>query len=342
MSDESRPITPEIVTEDDEQPKGDLVPQSNKPDILYLVPITGRPHLPAQVQPLMVSKKRWEETIVKASKDSKNLLGLSYLSEVNGKYVYKKDFPEMGCVVRMLNIVDVEGNIQFIAQGLERFKIKKFLSDKPPFVAQVEYLKKSDEDEDELKAYAISIISAIKQLLSLNPLYSEDLKQYLGRFSPDQPSPLTDFAAGITTADGDTLQEILETESILARMKKVMMLLKKEIEIAKLQTKIQKDINTQVDDNKRKFFLKEQLKAIQKELGMAKDDKTSDVDKFKARFAELNPPEHVVKRFDEEIEKLSVLETGSSEYGVTRNYLDWVTSFPWGVTSEDNIDIEQA
>ncbi len=108
------------------------------------------------------------------------------------------------------------------------------------------------------------------------------------------------------------------------------MLLQKEIEIAKLQTKIQKDINTKVDDNKRKFFLKEQLKAIQKELGIQKDDKTSDVDKFKERFAELDPPEHVVKRFDEEVEKLSVLETGSSEYGVTRNYLDWVTSFPFG------------
>ena len=120
------------------------------------------------------------------------------------------------------------------------------------------------------------------------------------------------------------------------------MLLKKEIEIAKLQTKIQKDINIQVDENKRKFFLKEQLKAIQKELGMQKDDKTSDVDKFKERFAELDPPEHVVKRFEEEIEKLSILETGSSEYGVTRNYLDWVTSFPWGVHSEGSISILSA
>jgi ATP-dependent Lon protease len=161
-------------------------------------------------------------------------------------------------------------------------------------------------------------------------------------FSPDQPSPLTDFAAGITTASGDDLQEVLELPSIMDRMKKVMMLLQKEIEIAKLQSKIQKDVNTQVDENKRIFFLKEQLKAIQKELGLQKDDKTSDVDKFKERFAELNPPEHVVKRFGEEVEKLSVLETGSSEYGVTRNYLDWITSFPWGVYSEDNIDIQRA
>ncbi|MCP3943816.1 MAG: endopeptidase La [Desulfobacteraceae bacterium] len=342
MTDETKPITPEIMNEEEAISGSGLVQQSVKPDILYLVPITGRPHLPAQVQPLIVNKKRWEETLIKASRDSNDLLGLSYLSEVKGKYVYTKDFPKVGCVVRMMNIADVEGHIQFIAQGLERFKIKKFLSSKPPFVVQVEYFKKIKEDEDKLKAYAISIISSIKKLLSLNPLYSEELKQYLGRFSPDQPSPLTDFAAGITTASGDDLQEILEIESIIERMKKALMLLQKEIEIAKLQTKIQKDLNTQVDDNKRKFFLREQLKAIQRELGMQKDDKTSDVDKFREKFEKLSPPEHVITRFDEEIEKLSVLETGSSEYGVTRNYLDWITSFPWGVYSEDNIDITRA
>ncbi|MCP3874052.1 MAG: endopeptidase La [Desulfobacteraceae bacterium] len=342
MTEDNKPITPEIVEDENTDADGQLVQQIEKPDILYLIPITGRPHLPAQVQPLMVSKKRWEQTLMKASKDSKNLLGIAYIKEVKGKYVYKEDFPEVGCVVRMMNVTDVKGNIQFIAQGLERFRIKRFISDKPPFVVQVEYFKKVKENEDELKAYAIAIINAIKKLLSLNPLYGEEVRQYLGMFSPEQPSPLTDFAAGITTATGDSLQEILESVSIMDRMKKVMMLLQKEIEIAKLQSKIQKDVNTQVDENKRKFFLMEQLKAIQKELGLQKDDKTSDVDKFKEKFAKLSPPEHVVKRFDEEVEKLSVLETGSSEYGVTRNYLDWVTSFPWGIYSKDNVDIKRA
>jgi len=342
MTDDTKPITPEIVEDENESKDGQLVQQSIKPDILYLIPITGRPHLPAQAQPLLVSKKRWEETLTKASKDSKNLLGLAYVREVKGKYVYKEDFPKVGCVVRMMNVVEFQGNIQFIAQGLERFRIKRFLSDKPPFVVQAEYFEKTQENENELKAYAIAIINAIKQLLSLNPLYSEEVRQYLGMFSPDQPSLLTDFAAGITTASGDDLQKVLELSSVMDRMKKVMMLLQKEIEIAKLQSKIQKDVNTQVDENKRKFFLKEQLKAIQKELGLAKDDKTSDVEKFKKKFAKLEPPEHVTKRFNEEIEKLSVLETGSSEYGVTRNYLDWITSFPWGVYSTDNIDIDRA
>ncbi|MDA3916603.1 MAG: endopeptidase La [Deltaproteobacteria bacterium] len=342
MTDDSKPIMAEIVEDDSEKKGGQLVPQNVKPDILYLLPITGRPHMPAQVQPLVINKKRWEETLRKASKDSHNLLGLSYLKEVKGKHVYKKDFPKVGCIVRMMNIVDVQENIQFIAQGLERFKIKKFLSDKPPFVVQVEYFEKIKENEDEIKAYAIAIINSIKQLLSLNPLYSEALKQYLGMFSPDQPSPLTDFAAGITTASGDDLQEVLELTSVMERMKKVMTLLQKEIEITKIQNKIQKKLNVQMDENKRKFFLKEQLKAIQQELGLKKDDKTSDVDKFKEKFAKLTPPEHVVERFEEEIEKLSVLETGSSEYGVTRNYIDWVASFPWGVYSKDNVDIKRA
>lgn len=344
MNDSNEPITPEIVTDENGKESGghQLVQHSVKPDILHLVPISGRPHLPAQLQPLIVNKKMWESTLQDAAENSNSLIGLCYVKDVQKREVTQKDFPKVGCVVRIMNVMEMEGNIQFVAQGLERFKIEKFLSEKPPVVAKVSYFIPPQENKEELKAYAISIINAIKQLLSINPLYTEELKQYLGRFSPNEPSPLADFAAGITSASGDELQEVLETVSVMDRMKKVLQLLQKELEVVKFHSKIQKDINTQIDGNKRKFFLKEQLKAIQKELGMAKDDKTSDVDKFKEKFKELKPPEHVVKRFEEEIEKLSVLETGSSEYGVTRNYLDWVTSFPWGITSEDNIDIKRA
>ncbi len=343
MSDENTPITPEIVNEDETpENEGQLIEQKYKPDILYLVPITGRPHLPTQVQSLMINRNRWEPTLIRASNESNNLLGLSYISQVKGDQVGKQDFPLTGCLVRMLNVVEVDENIQFIAQGLERFRITKFLSDKPPFIAQVEYLSPLEEDGDKIKAYGISIIASIKQLLTLNPLYSEELKPFLGRLSTDQPSLLADFAAGITTSSGEELQKVLDAHSYIERMKHVLMLLQKEIEIAKLQSRIQKDINIQIDDSKRKFFLREQLKAIQKELGIEKDDKTSDVDKFREKFAKLHPPEHVKERFEEEIEKLSILETGSSEYGVTRNYLDWITGVPWGVYSQDNLDIDYA
>jgi ATP-dependent Lon protease len=341
MTDENKPVTPEIVLDDDLK-TNQLMPQSAKPEILYLLPIAERPHLPAQAQPLIVSGQMWGETLKNASKNSNGVLGLVYVKSLNKPALVQEDFPDVGCVVRMMDLVETEGTLQFVGQGIERFKIVRFLSDKPPFAVQVEYFDKPRENAEKLKAYAISIINSIKKLIALNPLYTEELKQYLVRFSPNEPSPLTDFAAGITTASGDELQDILETVSIIDRMKKVLMLLQKELEIAKLHTKIQKDLNTQVDDNKRKFFLKEQLKAIQKELGMAKDDKTSDVDKFKEKFAKLEAPKHVKERFEEEIEKLSLLETGSSEYGVTRNYLDWITSFPWGINSQDNMDIKRA
>ncbi len=342
MTDNKRPISPEPVKNADENSNRQLVLQNTKPDILYLVPITGRPHLPGQIQPLVVEKKRWGETLQRASKDNKNILGLAYLDDVTGKTICEKDFPKVGCVVRMENIAIVQGRIHFIAQGLERFRITGFLSDKPPFVIQVEYFQKIKENENELKAYAIAIISSIKQLLALSPSYSEQVRQFLLMFGPDKPEALTDFAAGITMASGKELQEILELPLIMDRMKIAMMMLQKEIEITKLQNKIKQDLNIQMSENKRKFFLTQQLHAIQKELGLLKDDKTSDADKFKKKFATRSPADHVVKRFDEEIEKLSVLDTGSAEYGVTRNYLDWISSFPWGIHSKDNIDIARA
>ncbi len=342
MTDNNRPVTAEIVEDGNESNDRQLVRQNMKPDISYLIPVTGRPHLPGQIQPLVVDKKRWEETLMKASKNNRSLIGLAYLEEVKGKTVYEKDLPKVGCVVRVEKIAVIQESIQFIAHGLERFRIKRFISDKPPFVVEVAYFDKIKENENELKAYAIAIINAIKQLLALSPLYSEQVRQFLSMFGPDRPEPLTDFAAGITMASGNDLQEILELPLLMDRMKKAMMMLQKEIEIAKLQNKIQKDLNIQMSENKRKFFLKEQLHAIQKELGLLKDDKTSDADRFKRKFAKLSPADHVVKRFDEEMEKLSVLETGSAEYGVTRNYLDWITSFPWGIHSKDNIDIERA
>jgi len=342
MADNKRPVTPEIVEQGNESMDKQIVRQNMKPDILYLVPVTGRPHLPGQVQPLVVNKKRWEETLMRASKNNRSLLGLAYLKEVKGKTVYEKDFPKVGCVIKMENMANIQKSIQFIAHGLERFRIKRFISDKPPFVVEVEYFNEIKENETELKAYAIAIISSIKQLLALSPLYSEQVRQFLSMFGPDKPEPLTDFAAGITMASGNELQEILELPLIMDRMKKTMMMLQKEIEIAKLQNKIKKELNNQMSENKRKFFLKEQMHAIQKELGLLKDDKTSDADKFKKKFAKHSPADHVVKRFYEEIEKLSVLDTGSAEYGVTRNYLDWISSFPWGIHSKDNIDIERA
>ncbi|MCB1647659.1 MAG: endopeptidase La, partial [Pseudomonadales bacterium] len=193
-----------------------------------------------------------------------------------------------------------------------------------------------------LRAYAMAIINIIKELMTLNPLYNEELKQYLNYFNPNEPGPLADFAAAITSAEPEEMQDILETLPLLERMEKVLLMITKELDVARLQAQISQQVQEQVSEQQREFFLRQQLKVIQKELGIAKDDRQADAEKFRARLEGLTVPEEVQARIDEELEKLQVLETASAEYAVTRNYLDWATSVPWGKHSEDNLDLKAA
>jgi len=119
-------------------------------------------------------------------------------------------------------------------------------------------------------------------------------------------------------------------------------LLKKEVEVAKAQMQIHKNVEESMEKRQREFLLREQMKAIQKELGIAKDDRTAELDKFRVRLKDLTLPEEARKRIDDEMEKMSVLEIGSPEYGVTRNYLDWLTQLPWGKFSKDNLNLKNA
>ncbi|ABC28125.1 ATP-dependent protease La [Hahella chejuensis KCTC 2396] len=321
-----------------------VLPGQVMPKRIYLLPISNRPYFPAQVQPLVINANLWEETLKRVGKTEHQILGLTYVEKIPSpdEPPDTNDFSHIGCVVKAHNVVNERGKLQFIAQGLQRFRITQWLRRTPPYLVEVEYPEPAKESEKELKAYAIALINTIKELLPLNPLYSEELKQYLSRFSPDEPSALTDFAAAITTAEGSALQEVLDTVPLLRRMEKVLILLKQELEVAKLQTQISAEVNQKINERQREFFLREQLKVIQKELGLAKDDRTADVEEFQQRMSERHPPDAVRKRFDEEIKKLSMLETGSPEYSVTRNYLDWLTQVPWGVHTEDKLDIARA
>jgi ATP-dependent Lon protease len=129
---------------------------------------------------------------------------------------------------------------------------------------------------------------------------------------------------------------------LLKRMEKVLVLLNNELELARAQQKIRASVEETMHKQQREFFLREQLKAIQKELGIAKDDRTAEVDKFKERLKKLTLTAEAQKRVDEEMDKLAMLETGSPEYAVTRNYLDWITLLPWGQHSKDKLDLKRA
>jgi ATP-dependent Lon protease len=319
-----------------------VLPRQALPEILYIMPVTTRPFMPAQIQPLIADASAWGDTVKRVAETDHKVMGLFFVEADDPSAVKPEDIPEIGCCVRLLNASGDGRRIQFIAQGLGRARIRRWINRKAPFVVQVDYPESPMARDDETRAYAMAVVGAIKELIPLNPLYTEELKQYLMRFSPEDPSPLTDFSATLTSSSGPDLQGVLETLPVLERMRKVLPLLKKEIEVAKLQDRISSQVNQTISDRQREFFLREQLKVIKQELGLSKDDRSADAEKFEARLEGLNVPEHAMTRIRDELEKLSVLETGSPEYGVTRNYLDWATSVPWGVHSEDNLEIAHA
>ena len=323
---------------------GELVPASEElPVTLAILPLSERPLFPPQTLPVLLDEKPWMETLEQFDNSNNQLIGLlAVRRDLDSDLPAVEDFYEVGTVMRVHHPMSQTGKMQFIAEGVGRFRVVEWLSEEPPLVARVAYPEERREDNERLKAYALAIINTLKELLPLNPLYSEEVKFFLNRFGPNEPSSLTDFAASLTTSSREQLQEVLEALDLQARMEKVLVLIKKEVEVAKLQSQIRQQVEEKMSEQQRRFFLGEQLKAIQQELGISKDDRTADLDRYRKRLEGLIVPEKSMRKVDEELDKLAILETGSPEYGLTRNYLDWITALPWGKCSADNLSLERA
>ena len=207
---------------------GLVLPDQQQPDKLYIIPIHNRPFFPAQVLPVIVNREPWGRTLTRVGNTEHKCMAVFFVDtppDENGEFDLSS-LPEHGTLVRVHHVSEEGGKLQFVAQGLTRVRIRGWLSRRGPYLAEVEYPQAPNDPRDEVKAYGMALINAIKELLPLNPLYSEELKNYLNRFSPNDPSPLTDFAAALTTAPGRELQEVLDTVPILKRMEKVLPLLR--------------------------------------------------------------------------------------------------------------------
>ena len=207
-------------------------------------------------------------------------------------------------------------------------------------------LEPFDKKSQVARAVASEIISVFKEIAQLNPLFRDQIANFSMSQSAgnvfEEPEKLADFAAAVSTGEVNELQDVLESVVLEERLQKSLLVLKKELMNAQLQSKISKDVENKIQKRQREYYLMEQLKGIKKELGIESDGKDKLVDKFKDKVEGLNMPEAVRKVFDEEINKLQHLEPAASEFNVTRNYLDWLTQIPWGRHSEENFDLKHA
>lgn len=217
-------------------------------------------------------------------------------------------------------------------------------------VTVVEVSNPQDEpynrNNENIKAITAEIVNTFKEIAQMNPLFRDQIANFSMSQSAgsmfEEPARLADFAAAVSAGETAELQEILKELNIENRIHMSLVILKKELMNAQLQQKISKDVEGRIQKRQREFMLLEQLKGIKRELGIDSDGRDKLVEKFKERAMKLSVPEHIRPVFDEELAKLQTLEPASSEFSVSRNYIDWLTSIPWGQKSTENYDIQHA
>ncbi len=251
------------------------------------------------------------------------------------------EFYRYGVAAKVLKKINLPDNqISVLLSGLQRFELTHLMSREPHFAGSVKYLYEELQRDTELEALLRSALSQFKQVSKDNPLISEEMKVALVNI--DGPGKLADFIASVLVRDVNDYQTFLKCADVKARLQHLLLLLKKEQDVQAVQRKIQDEINQKVSSAQREFYLQEQLKFIQKELGRYTDDRTKVVEKFRDRLKTRTLKEDVSLRIEEEFEKLQALNEQSSEYSVLINYLDWATSLPWGIRTKERYDLQTA
>ncbi|KAH0994942.1 hypothetical protein GBA52_018806 [Prunus armeniaca] len=262
------------------------------------------------------------------------------ISDLKGKELFNR-LHEVGTLAQ---ISSIQGD-QVVLIGHRRLRITEMV-DEDPLTVKVDHLKDKpyNKDDDVIKATSFEVISTLRDVLKTSSLWRDHVQTYTQHIGDFNFPRLADFGAAISGANKLQCQQVLEELDVYKRLKLTLELVKKEIEISKIQESIAKAIEEKISGEQRRYLLNEQLKAIKKELGLEADDKTTLSAKFRERLEpnrEKCPP-HVLQVIEEELTKLQLLEASSSEFNVTRNYLDWLTSIPWGNYSDENFDVLRA
>ncbi|CAA0827276.1 Lon protease homolog 1- mitochondrial [Striga hermonthica] len=339
-----------------------IVPTVVRPEdclTVIALPLLHRPLFPGFYMPIYVKDPKLLAALVESKKRQAPYTGAFLLKDEEGaegsdtdKNIYDlkgkdllKRLHEVGTLAQ---ITSIQGD-QVVLIGHRRLRITEMVSE-DPLTVKVDHLKEKpfDKDDDILKATSFEVIATLRDVLKTSPLWRDHAQTYTQHIGDFTYPRVADFGAAISGANKLQCQQVLEELDVHKRLKLTLELVKKEMEISKIQESIAKAIEEKISGEQRRFLLNEQLKAIKKacllELGLETDDKTALSAKFRER---LDPkkdkiPAHVLQVIEEELTKLQLLEASSSEFNVTRNYLDWLTALPWGEYSDENFDVIQA
>jgi len=309
------------------------------PNKLPLVALLGRPIFPGIFMPIMIGNPV-DVKVVEDAVAGDGLIGLiMLLNESETPSI--TDLYTVGTAAKIVKKINLpDGGVNIFISTLKRFRVKKTLHPSNPIVAAVEYLEEEEDNTSEVKALTRALISEMKQISENNPLFSEEMR--LNMINIDHPGKIADFIASILNIDKAEQQKILEILNVRKRMEQVLVFIKKEQELLRIQKKIQREINEKIEKSQRDYFLKEELKAIKTELGMTTDAKSSDYQRLKEKFDAFKFEGEIKEVVEQEMEKFSLMEPNSAEFTVTRNYLDVIASLPWGEIKPEVFDLKNA
>jgi ATP-dependent Lon protease len=324
------------------EPAPDLSPGEELvavPDELPILPLRDTVLFPNSFMPLAVARESSVQLIDEAIAGSK-IIGVVTQRDASVEEPQQDDLYHVGTASQIHKMFKLpDGSLRLIVQGLSRLSVRDITATKPYLRARVgpavEALKAADRTE--IDALMRNIKTNFQKVVSLSPLLSEDLQTLAGTIS--EPGRLADFiASSLTTLETAVRQQVLETLDVRARMDHLNRILIKELEVLELGSKIQSQVQSEVGKNQREYFLREQLKAIHKELGEG-DDQTKEVEELRQKIEAAGLPEAVLKEANRELDRLSKMPVAAAEYTVSRTYLDWIVMLPWQQRSEETIDL---
>ncbi len=325
--------------DDDLIEKAIISTDSILPSKLMLIPLQGRPIFPGIFTPLMINSGD-DVKVVDEAYENEGFIGIVMLkNETETPSV--SDLYRVGTVARIIKKVNLpDGGVNLFISTLKRFKIRKSLHANAPMAAAVEYIEEEESDTFEVKALTRALISEMKEVSENNPLFSEEMR--LNMVNIDNPGKVADFIASILNVDKEEQQKILECENVRQRMEKVLVFIKKEQELLRVQKKIQTELNDKIEKNQREYFLREEMRSIQEELGETSSGASTDYQKFKNKLSEFNFEGEIKETVESELEKFNLMDPNSSEYMGTRNFLELVCNLPWNDQPFTDFDMVKA
>lgn len=350
MSPRKSELKAKVVVEDDDQVLDNIVIDEQEPlDIgdetptippnLPILPLRGLVVFPHTAMPLTVGQPRSLKLIDEVA-TSDRIIGLFTAKDPNNEMPGPDAIYEVGTLAQIHRLFRApDGTIRLLVQGLSRIQIAEYLQTEPYLRARVDALPEEVEETIEVEALMRNVMDQFTKLAELVPSIPGELIASALNF--DDPLQFIYSIATYVRISLEQQQEILELPSASAKLHRLMTILSKELEVLELGRKIQTEAQTEMEKVQREYFLREQLKAIQKELGEG-DEQTVEIENFRKKLETANLPEEAAREARRELDRLAKLPTAAAEYGVIRTYLDWMVELPWDKRTDDRLDIKHA